>query len=216
VTQLIGLQARANLARRSLWAIVLTGACAFRTSPVASQVPPSESPACTSAAQQARPGRPLDATKRGLVELLECPQNGPQVFAVLWDSRPTDVSLLGTLSQATAGLRDMRVLPAVIRSAENTASPRHARLAAMKTLVRLFDPALEVDFRTRLTEGADGHIFVMMGRWTEVPGRNGASPITPAGKDKILASLNRIANADPDAEIRRTAQRLERELKPAS
>jgi hypothetical protein len=193
-------------------ALALIGACALSPSPAVSQVPPAEAPACALAAQVIRDGGSVIDASRALADLVACPHSGPPAFALLWDRNPGDTALLGNLRAATSYLRDMRTLSAVTRVAENAALPRHTRLAAIRTLVRLYNPILEVVFRTRPEEGPNGPVFVMVGSWTEVLGRDGSSPITQAGRDRIAASVQSMAKGDPDMEMRRIAARLEREL----
>jgi hypothetical protein len=172
---------------------------------LAAQTSPPDSPGCAQAVLEVRAGR--------LPELLQCPQSGPPALAKVWESPPVDPELLNTLSHATAGVRDMRVLPTVIKAAENPALLRPVRLAALRTLVRLYDPTLEVDFKTRPEDGANGRVFVMMGKWSSTPpGADGAFPITQGGRSEILATLERICDRAADVELRRVAARLRRAL----
>jgi hypothetical protein len=215
-TPTLALATRCHRERGAWWLLALVGACVLQSPPVASQVPSVERAACPSVLLEARPGRPFESTRRALADVIECPQSGPPALAALWDSRPSDASLLSTLSNASAGLRDMRVLLAVIRTAENSTLPRRMRLAALRTLLRLYDPARVVEFRTRPEDGPEGHVFAGFGEWSHPPGRDGASPITAAGRDAILATLRRMGNADADPEIKRVSTLIEREVKPRS
>ena len=179
------------------------------------QTPAPEPLDCAVAAQSVTQAISSDSLMRRLGDLLACPESGPPVIAKLWERPPGQPELLNTLSHASAGLRDMRVLAAVIRTAENPELARITRLAAFRTLVRLYDPSLEVDFRTRPEDGPSGPIFVMMGKWTSDLGRDGSKPITDAGRNELLGSLKRVGDSDEDAELRRVVKRLRKELEKA-
>jgi len=193
-------------------ALVLLALSVVVSRSLPAQGSPSDSPGCSAAAQDVRAGKSVESVRHGLGGLLECPQSGPPTLAKVWESPSVDPEVLNTLSHASAGIRDMRVLSAVIKSADNAALVRAVRLAALRTLVRLYDPKREVEFKTRTEDGANGPVFVMMGRWTSTVGRDGAFPITQAGKNDILATLDRLGNTDSDPALRRVAVQLRREL----
>jgi hypothetical protein len=173
---------------------------------------PAEPPGCSGAVKEVRARRSNESVVHGLGGLLECPQTGPLALVTVWAIPPSDPAVLNTLSHASAGIRDMRVLTAVMKSAEDATLFRTGRQTALRTLVRLYHPTLEVDFKTRPEDGANGPVFVMMGKWTSTPGREGAVPITESGKDEILATLDRVGQTGTDQELRRVALRLKREL----
>jgi hypothetical protein len=159
---------------------------------------PIDAPGCAAAVAKLQPDLAPASLIHGLADIMNCPERGPVALARLWETPPSDSAALETLSNVTAFIRDSRVVPAVVKNLEDARMPRPVRLAALVTSVRLYSPDRHVIFKQRPGEEAEGTIYVLMGGWVHPMGRDGASPITPADRDRLMAALTRISKDDPD------------------
>lgn len=172
------------------------------SAPASAQGARTDAPECATIVEGIRPGTAPASLKRALADVSKCPERGPVALARVWEAPPSDTLALETLGNATLFIRDSRVIPAVVKTAENSSMPRPIRLAALGTLVGLYSPDHHVIFKQRPGEEASGRIYALMGEWTHPMGRDGASPVTPADRDHLWAVLTRISQSDADPGIR--------------
>ncbi len=182
--------------------------CLAITASVSAQDAPIDAPGCAAAVEKLQPDLAPASLRRGLVDIMNCPARGPIALARLWETPPSDSATLETLSNVTAFIRDSRVVPAVVKNLEDVELPRPIRLAALATSVRLHSPDRHVIFKQRPGEEAEGPIYVLMGGWMHPIGRDGASPVTQADRDRLLAALTRISEDDLDMGFRRAVWQI--------
>lgn len=175
---------------------------------VSAQAARTDAPECATTVESLEPGAAPASLRRALRDVGECPDRGPIVLARVWEAPPSDTAVLEMLSNATLFIRDSRVIPAVVKTAENSAMPRPIRLAALGTLIRLYSPSHVVHFEQRPGDEDNGPIHVLFGQWTHPIGREGASPITSTDCERLLMVLTRISESDTDPGIRRAASQV--------
>ncbi len=178
------------------------------SAPVSAQATRPDAPECATIVERFRPGGPHASLVRGLSNVAECPGEGPAALARLWRNPPADTATLNTLSNATLSVRDARVIPPVVAAVENSGLSRQVRLAALRTLVRLYAPTYDVIFKQRPGEEGRGPIYALVGQWTGPVGREGTSPVTPADRDRLLAALRQVSQSDIDPGLSRAASQL--------
>lgn len=186
--------------------------CLSISAPVSAQIARTDAPECTTIVERLRPGTTHASLVRGLSNVVECPEEGPAALARVWQNPPADTATLSILSNATLSVRDARVIPPIVEAVENLGLSRRVRLVALRTLVRLYAPTYDVIFKQRPGEEESGPIYALVGEWTGPVGREGASPVTPADRDRLLAVLSRVSQSDTDPGLRRAASQVSARL----
>jgi hypothetical protein len=176
--------------------------CLAITASASAQDARMDAPGCAAAVEKLQPDSAPASLRRGLVDIMNCPERGPIALARLWEAPPADSAALETLRNVTLFVRDSRVIPAVVKNLEDAEMPRSIRLAALATSVGLYSPDHVVAFEQRPGEEAEGMVYALMGEWMHSTGGDGASPVTPADRDRMLTVLTRISKDDPDPGFR--------------
>lgn len=200
INRLIGITLRQLGSAAVCWVLILAISAS-----ASAQAVRTDAPGCATIVERLQPGTAPASLIRALRDVGECPERGPVGLARIWEAPPSDTAALNALSSATLSTRDSRVVPAVVKTLEDSGMPRPIRLAALGTLVGLYSPDQLVDFKQRPGEEASGPIYVLMGGWSHPMGHDGASPVTPADRDRLLAVLTRISQSDTDQGIRYAA-----------
>ena len=166
-----------RIALGSLAAMVLLGA---RMQSTEAQV--QEPQHCARAETMLVSRRNDSSYSRAASELLSCPSTGPKVLSREWANPPADSVAMRTLSNASSGLRDRRLLAAVKGVAASASQSRAARLEAIRTLVSYFDPIIFIEIGVRPGIPSPNDVYVSFGGWSEPRGRDGSDPLPASTK----------------------------------
>jgi len=175
---------------------------------VSAQTARKDAPECSTVVEGLHPGMASASLMHGLVNVDRCPERGPVALARIWEAPPSDTAALETLGNVTLSVRDVRVIPAIVKTLDNSSMPRSIRLAALGTLVRLYSPDHVVQFKQRQGKNTTDQIYVLMGEWSHPVGDDGASPITQVDRDRLLAVITRCSQSNSDPGIRSAASQV--------
>ena len=167
---------------------------------------------CAPAATALR-GKPRGAGYLNAVRtLMSCPQRGPIALAAEWASPPNDTTDLRLLGAVSGNLRDNRILDAVRGIALQNSRPREVRLAALRTLVRYFDPRLAVEFKEPPRPDLPDAAYVMLGEWSHPPGNDGSQPLPASVRQDVLDVLAQLETSPGDTVVEKVARYLRKRL----
>jgi len=148
-----------------------------------------------------------DTYHRAIRDLVGCPVSGPQALAAQWAHPPEDTVALQILGDASATLRDRRLLRAATSAALNTSNRREVRLTAIQALLGQFHPSLKAVYRTPAESGLGGVAYVMLAEPDHRNDRPGAEPLPPSAQDDVLNVLRQLSS-DQDEVIRKISDYL--------
>jgi hypothetical protein len=145
---------------------------------------------------------------RAIGSLVGCPVAGPRALATQWAPPPVDTTALRLLGDASATLRDRRLLRAAKSAALSRSNSRDVRLTAIRALVGQFHPSLDVVYRTPSEPGLGGVAYVMLAESDHRTDRAGAEPLAASGQDEVLNVLRQLGASDGDEVIRKVSAYL--------
>jgi hypothetical protein len=134
-----------------------------------------------------------------------CPDEGATALASAWTHAPNDTTHLNALVYSSDRLRDQRILHAALGTAEDATRPTYVRLAALRVLASYVDSTISVNFagitpatRWGAVVGIRDHVVLV----------RGTAPVAVTSRNHILATLDTLAAADRDPQVRLAAEIL--------
>lgn len=164
-----------------------------------------ESQACISSARTVVDGTLSDAQAQ---ILSRCRHSGPDALARMWLRPNTTPKTLELLLEASAMLRDTRLLKATLASLQNESLPITTRLAAMRVLASYYSAELSPSTSYLLSGIRGDPIPVVIGRDVQ----DGTSPLQSGSRREIQLTLLRLSSGDPRNDISRAALMLRQGL----
>lgn len=161
---------------------------------------------CRLAVQALTKGHPAPKSDWALGIIFTCDETGGAALQALWVTPPTDSVALDALMWASARLVDQRVYLGTKAAATNAGAPRAVRIAALRVLAALIEPA-KIHFPPKLLlPSSDPNIAVAS---DHVPLQMiGAQPLEAADKADIASIFATLMQGDPDDYVRFAARRL--------
>lgn len=161
---------------------------------------------CRLAVQTLTKGHPAPKSDWALGIIFTCDETGGAALQSLWATPPTDSVALDALMWASARLVDQRVYLGARAVATSAGAPRAVRIAALRVLAALIEPA-KIHFPPKLLlPSSDPNIAVAS---DHVPLQMvGSQPLEAAAKADIASVFATLMQGDPDDYVRFAARRL--------
>lgn len=138
--------------------------------------------------------------------------DGPAVLASEWMAPPDDTLSLRLLAGVSGHMRDTRVLEAALSAARNSSLQVQVRLAALRTLVNLYNPCFDMAYRMPAKSEPRSRITIMLGQRDHPLGRDGGQPLGQGDSNRILQAIVQLGKDDTDLGFRDAAKRLSDQL----
>jgi hypothetical protein len=161
---------------------------------------------CRLAVQTLTKGHPAPKSDWALGIIFTCDQTGGAAVQLLWATPPTDSVALDELMWASASLVDQRVYLGARSAATNVGAPRAVRIAALRVLAALIEPA-KIHFPPKLLlPSSDPNIAVSSAH--EPVQMAGSQPLDAEAKADISSVFATLIQSEPDVYVRFAARRL--------
>ena len=154
--------------------------------------------------------------QQALLRVRTCPDDGPESIRAAWARPPRDSTTLWALARVSGQLRDRRVFEAVRGAATNREGGTATRLAAIASLVSLFDDRVIASFTPRVAPNGAQTMHVQLSQLTHPGSSTGGAPLEGDTRDQILGLLTRLGDADTDRDVRSVSAQLAKRLRAAS
>lgn len=165
---------------------------------------------CRLAAQSIVTGRPEPLFDWAMQFITRCEVSAGEALGTVWRHPPADSTSLQELYIASSGLRDQRILDALMAVAADPTIAWYPRATAIRVMAAYVQPAMAL-IPDEIRPRADSLVrYGMADHWVQ---REGSDPLMPGSHARIQQLLLRLASEDPDPALRHTAGFVERRLR---
>jgi hypothetical protein len=176
--------------------------------PTLAQAQADADTACAIAQRSLKTKTRGEGYSRALAVLVGCPVAGPEALAAEWSRPPVDSLELQALTGVSGMLRDRRIHLAATSVALDGSADRAVRLAALRVLVRHFDPCLEAAYRTPQHPELGGRAYVWLGESDHDVSREGQQQLPAGVRAEVVLTFGRLGATDADEQVRMIAAYL--------